>query len=103
MAMTADRAVATSAAITLLSTTAAALAPAEYGGRGELPAIKTLFGTALTFTGLSVMADFAPAVAKGLALAVLVTALTYHGLPVLNAYAAPSAEPPATKKVKGKK
>lgn len=89
MAVNADRIVATSAVLTLLSTTAASLLPVDQGGKGELPPLRLLFGTALTFTGLSVMADFAPSVAKGLSLCILMTALTAYGIPLLDQWAGP--------------
>jgi hypothetical protein len=84
MAIPADKVVLTSAIVTLGSTTAASLLPKDIGGQGSLPAPKLLFGTALTFMGLSFTADFAPQVAKPLAAAIAITALTYYGMPVMD-------------------
>lgn len=82
--MDADKAVLTSMLVTLTSTTAASAMPTKYGGRGELPSTRLLFGTGLTFFGLSVMADIAPSIAGPLAACVAITALTYYGFPLID-------------------
>jgi hypothetical protein len=75
-----------SALVTVGSTVAAEMLPPDLGGKGELPAPRLLFGTLLTFTGLSLLADMAPGVANPLAVCIAVTALTYYGLPLLENY-----------------
>ncbi len=70
---------------TLGSTMGASFMPEQYCGRGQLPSPRLLFGTALSFAGLSVIADFAPKIAAGLAASMAVTALGYYGIPVLDA------------------
>jgi hypothetical protein len=84
MAVDADKVVLTSALVTLGSTVTASAAPEKLGGKGELPHPRLLIGGGLTFFGLSILADFAPAIAKPMAVAIAVTALTYYGMPVVN-------------------
>jgi len=84
MSVPADRIVLTSAIITIGSTTAVSLLPKDVGGKGELPSPKLLFGSALTFMGLSFAADFAPQIAGPLAASIAITALTYYGIPILD-------------------
>lgn len=84
MAVPTDKIVLTSAIITLGSTTAATVLPKEYGGKSELPRPRLLVGTALTYMGLSMAADFAPGIVGPLSAAIAVTALTYYGVPVLD-------------------
>lgn len=81
-----DTAILASATVTLASTTAASVLPDKYGGKGELPRPRLIVGTVLTFAGLSIVGAVAPAVARGLAAAVAVTALTYYGLPIADNY-----------------
>lgn len=86
MSVPADKAVMSAAFVTLTSTTAAAVLPEEYGGRGELPTAKLLIGTSITFMGLAILGDIAPQVATPLAAAVAVTALTFYGIPLADCY-----------------
>lgn len=79
-----QRIVLLSMVVTLGSTTGASFMPEKYCGRGELPSPRLLFGTALTYAGLSMLADFAPQIASGLAAGIALTSLTYYGLPVLE-------------------
>lgn len=82
--MEADRVVLTSAIVTLGSTVSASVAPASLGGHGQFPHPRLLIGTALSFFGLSVLADIAPGIAAPLSAAVAITALTYYGIPILD-------------------
>jgi hypothetical protein len=75
-----------SAMLTLTSTTAASMLPDKYGGKGEIPSPRLLFGTAITFTGLSILADFQPKLGNSIAAAVAVTALVYYGFPLIDNY-----------------
>jgi len=86
MSTPADKVVAFSAIVTLASTSAAAILPTEMGGRGELPTPRLLIGTALTFTGLSILADVAPAIAKPLSAIIAISALTFYGIPIADKY-----------------
>jgi hypothetical protein len=82
--MNTDKIILSSMMVTISSTMAASILPDKYGGRGSLPAPRLLIGTGLTFFGLSILGDIAPAIAGPLAAAVAVTALTYYGVPVLD-------------------
>lgn len=82
--MNTDKIILSSMMVTISSTMAASVLPDKYGGRGSLPAPRLLIGTGLTFFGLSILGDIAPAIAGPLAAAVAVTALTYYGVPVLD-------------------
>jgi hypothetical protein len=84
MTVPADKVVLTSAILTLGSTVAASTLPEQYGGEGKLPEAKMLIGSSLTFMGLSMAADFAPAVVSPLSMAIAFTALTYYGIPILD-------------------
>jgi hypothetical protein len=84
MPQSADKVVLTSAIVTVASTTAASVMPKSKGGHGQFPAPRLLVGTGLTYLGLSILADFAPAIASPLAMAIALTALTYYGIPVLE-------------------
>lgn len=79
-----DKVVLTAGILTLGSTVSASILPAQYGGHGQLPSAKLLVGTGLTFMGLSMLADFAPAVSGPLAFSVAITALTYYGIPIMD-------------------
>jgi hypothetical protein len=74
------------AAVTIASTVAASVMPKQYGGQGKAPSPRLLIGTGLTFTGLSFLEDYAPSIITPLAAAIAITALTYYGVPVLDAY-----------------
>lgn len=87
--MDTDKAVLTAAIVTVGSTVAFSAAPADLGGRGELPQPRLLIGGGLTFFGLSILGEFAPRVTKGLALSIALTAVTYYGFPVLSNYTNP--------------
>lgn len=82
--MEADQVVLAASLVTLTSTVGFSLAPEKWGGKGELPPIRLLVGGGLTFMGLSILGQMAPQVAKPLAAAMAVTALTYYGIPVLE-------------------
>lgn len=86
MSVSADKIVLTSAMVTLGSTTASAIMPEKYGGRSELPSMQLIFGSALAFTGLSILADFAPGIAGPLSACVAMTALTAYGIPIMERY-----------------
>jgi hypothetical protein len=86
MAVPADKVVMTSALVTLTSTVAASVMPEDMGGQGELPGFRLLVGTSISFMGLGILADFAPALAGPLATAIAVTAAIYYGFPILNKY-----------------
>ena len=82
--MNADKAIFTSAVITLGSTVGASVLPKDMGGHGKLPAAKLLIGTGLTFTGLSILGDLAPSIATPLAASIAITVLLYYGVPLLD-------------------
>lgn len=84
--MDTDKAVLTSAMVTLTSTIGATILPTKYGGRGELPAPRLLIGTGLTYFGLAILGDVAPSIAGPLAAAIAITALTYYGIPLMDNY-----------------
>lgn len=84
--MNTDRVILNSMLVTVASTVAASAAPADKGGQGSLPSPRLLIGTGLTYFGLGILADAAPGVAGPLAVAIAVTAVTYYGVPVLDAY-----------------
>lgn len=84
--MDTDKAVLTSALVTVGSTVAFSAAPESLGGKGELPHPRLLIGAGLTYFGLSILGEFAPTIAKGLSLSIALTALTYYGLPLLTNY-----------------
>lgn len=75
-----------SALVTIGSTMGAEMLPTKLGGKGEMPSPRLLFGTAITFTGVSMLADIAPGIANPLAICIALTALTYYGLPLLINY-----------------
>lgn len=109
--MDADTVILTSAIVTLASTTAAFVLPTSAGGMcsdGKLvatavgvvnpvagaalatagktciPSARLIFGTAITFTGLSFLGSVAPQVAAPLAFAIAMTAVTYYGIPLAD-------------------
>jgi hypothetical protein len=84
--MNSDKAILSSALVTLTSTTAASFMPTKYGGKGSIPEPRLLVATGLTFFGLSMLNDAVPAVAGPLALGIAFTAFTYYGLPMLDNY-----------------
>lgn len=84
--MKTDKVILSSMMVTLSSTMAASVLPERYGGQGELPSPRLLIGTGVTYFGLSILGDFAPAVAGPLAAAVAITALTYYGVPMMDAW-----------------
>lgn len=81
-----DTAIATSAVVTLSAAAASSFLPEDKGGEGGVPSFRQLFAIAVTFTGLSIMQDFAPQVANGLALSIMMTVLTYKVLPIITLY-----------------
>lgn len=103
MPASADKTVMTCAFLTLGSTTASHVLPAEKGGKGELPPARLLIGTSLTFIGLSMLADFAPKLAGPLAILVATSALTFYGIPLTDNYFNNAKNPVGFPKVKGKK
>jgi hypothetical protein len=82
--MDSDKVVLTNALLTLGSTVATSVLPAEMGGQGALPSPKLLIGTGLTFFGLSVLVDIEPAVGVPLTWCVGLTALMWYGIPILD-------------------
>ena len=81
-----DRVVLYSAMLTLGSTVGKSMLPSKYGGQSGLPSPRLLFGSALTFTGLAILADFKPELANPLSAAIAVTAVTWYGLPLMEQY-----------------
>lgn len=87
-----DATILTAAMLTLTSTTAASVLPHAKNNspapcscvKGDLPSFKMLFGQALVFTGLGMIAPAAPKLASMFSLVVAFTALTYYGLPLLD-------------------
>ena len=86
MGVPSDRVVLSSAIVTIGSTTAASVLPESMGGRGELPKPRMLIGGVIAFAGLSMLSDAAPGVAGPLAIAMAFTAMTYYGVPMLEAW-----------------
>lgn len=86
MSMAPDKAIFTSSLVTLSCTMAGTMLPDDLGGKGELPTAKLLFGSAITFMGLSIIGDIAPPVGVGLAATIAITALTHYGVPIADAY-----------------
>lgn len=87
MSISADKVVVTCGTITLLSTTAHHMLPPLMGGLAEIPPARLIFGTALAFMGISLIADAgAEEIAKGLSLIIMYTALSQYGLPLMIAY-----------------
>ena len=82
--MDSDRVILTCTMVTLTSTTAAHFLPKSMGGKGEAPPVRMIFGSAITFTGLAMVGEFAPEVATGLSISLALTAMTYYGLPLLS-------------------
>lgn len=82
--MNTDKAIATSAIVTVGSTVGFSVAPEKWGGKGEFPHPRLLIGAGLTYLGLSILAAFAPGIAGPLAVTIAVTAFLYYGLPVLD-------------------
>lgn len=82
--MNTDKVILSSMMVTMSSTMAASVLPDKYGGKGSLPTARLLIGTGLTFFGLSIMGDIAPAVAAPIAAAIAVTSLTYYGFPLAD-------------------
>ncbi|HVI79881.1 MAG TPA: hypothetical protein VM715_17295 [Candidatus Acidoferrum sp.] len=68
-------------------------APKSVGGQGEFPPAKLLLGLGVTTMGLAMMGQFAPGVAKMLAVTVAVSAVMYRGVPIAEKYfASPTPE-----------
>lgn len=85
--------------VTSMSTFGYSVMPEKYGGAGKFPPAPLVFGTALAFTGLSLLDGFQPALAGPLSAAIAVTAFTYYGLPILSNYTeAVTADPPPKRK-----
>jgi hypothetical protein len=82
--MNTDKVILSSMLVTTASTFGASVLPQKHGGKGELPAPRLLVGTAITYFGLSILGDIAPAVAGPLAAAIGITAVTYYGIPLLD-------------------
>lgn len=82
--MNADTTVLGSAILTVGSTMAASILPEDVGGQGSFPAPRLLFGTALTFAGLSFLGAFAPQLASGLAIGIALTAVLWYGVPLAD-------------------
>ncbi len=99
--MNADKIILSSMMVTVSSTMGASILPEKYGGRGMLPSPKLLVGTGLTYFGLSILGDMAPAIAGPLAAAIAVTALTYYGVPVLDNWINDKTDPTTRNPVGG--
>lgn len=84
--MTPENVVLTSAMVTLGSTVGTSVLPTEMGGQGKLPTPRLLIGTGLTFIGLSIITDIAPAIGVPLCACVALTALIWYGIPILDKY-----------------
>jgi hypothetical protein len=82
--MTPDNAVMTSAIVTISSTMAASILPDSLGGKGQLPPVRLMIGTGLTFFGLSILTDIEPSIGVPLAACIAFTAVTWYGIPVLE-------------------
>lgn len=82
--MDTDKIILSSALLTIGSTSAASMLPTDFGGKGEFPPARLLIGTSITFAGLSMLGDFAPAIAGPLAAAIGMTALTFYGVPIMD-------------------
>jgi hypothetical protein len=82
----AKSAVLTAALVTGGSTVARSMLPRDLGGRAELPSPRTLIGTAVAFTALSIFAGFAPTFAGAWAILIGVIALLDNGAPILNKF-----------------
>lgn len=90
--MTSDQAILLSMSVTAGSVIGTAVYPPKDKS-GKVPAghdvkltPRLLIGTGLTFTALSFLGSFAPAVATPLALSVALTAFMYFGIPVLEQF-----------------
>lgn len=55
-------------------------------GKGELPSMRSLIGAGVTFTVLSAAVDAMPEVAGMFAAAILTTAITLYGVPIMDGY-----------------
>lgn len=84
LTVNADKAVLTSAIVTISSTLAESMLPEPMGGKGELPSFRLLTGTGLTFFGLSILADIAPQVGVPLAVCIGLTAAIWYGIPIVG-------------------
>lgn len=91
-----DRAILTSALITLGCTTAASVLPESVGGKGELPSPKLYVGTGVAYFGISTLSQGAPKVAQYLSVAIALTAFIAYGSPLLaNWFAGQIVQPVA--------
>src|SRR3954462_10358828 len=70
------------AILTIGSTFAVSILPEDVGGHGGLPAPRLLFGSVLTFAGLSFLGAFAPELATGISVGIALTAVTWYGIPI---------------------
>lgn len=75
-----------SALVTTGSTFARYLLPKSEGGKGQLPLARSVIGTMVAFTALSIFAPFAPNFAGMWALLIMVVSLLNNGAPLLNKY-----------------
>ncbi len=82
----AQRAILASATVTFFSVTMTEMAPSELGGKGQLPSPRILIGIGFTSTLLSLLSEPAPEVAGGLALAMMLTAMTTYAIPLAEKY-----------------
>lgn len=82
----ADTVILTSAIVTAGSTFGRQMLPKDMGGKGALPSARTVIGTAVAFTALSLVAPFAPNFAAMWALLLMTIAFLDTGAPLLEKY-----------------
>jgi hypothetical protein len=82
--MDTDRVILASSVITLGSTLAHSMLPEKVGGKGELPSARLLIGSAMAFTGLSILGMGAPRIASALAITMGTTAAIFYGVPIAD-------------------
>lgn len=79
--------------ITVGSTVIGRSLPKDQGGKGDLPTIRMFVGTLVAFTGISIISEFAPEVAAGLAASVAGTAFVLYGSKPFTQYFQPISQP----------
>lgn len=76
----------TGAFVTAGSTAARFMLPRSEGGRGQLPPVRSVIGTAVAFTALSMLAPFAPNFAGAWAILIMTVATLNNGAPLLDKF-----------------
>lgn len=76
----------TSALVTAGSTAARYMLPTDEGGKGSLPPVRTVIGTAVAFTILAMTTPFAPNFAGAWALLIMTVAVLNNGAPLLDKF-----------------